>query len=273
MTHDTKHTSSAAPVLEGERVHHHIHENVQPVIHKETITPEVVHTTVPIHETHHASAQHHGTSVLPMKELKDIHSTGGILSDGQTRTDQYEGCPKPYNDKMKIDRTEADQDVHSHTKNLGTAGFGSGQGTSTNAGPHSSNVGNAVDPRVDSDRDGSRTVAGAGAGGVGGVGSTTSKAVEGHPRSHTGHGMGTTGAATGASGLSGAGSGGLGHGGHDTMGSTTSHTSGATGVRKPEIGTDSFATGNIDPQSQPNPNDRHRKTIGVSGMDDFTQNR
>ena len=31
-THDTRHTSTTAPSVEGERVHHHIHEHVQPVV-------------------------------------------------------------------------------------------------------------------------------------------------------------------------------------------------------------------------------------------------
>ncbi|KEF58254.1 uncharacterized protein A1O9_06180 [Exophiala aquamarina CBS 119918] len=49
-TEQTRHTTSAAPAVTGEHVHHHVHETVVPVIQKETIQPEVVHTTVPIHE-------------------------------------------------------------------------------------------------------------------------------------------------------------------------------------------------------------------------------
>ena len=49
-TEQTHHTQAAAPTVTGERVHHHVHETVVPVVHKETIQPEVVHTTVPIHE-------------------------------------------------------------------------------------------------------------------------------------------------------------------------------------------------------------------------------
>ena len=36
-THQTRHTTAAAPQVVGEHVHHHVHETVQPVIHKETI--------------------------------------------------------------------------------------------------------------------------------------------------------------------------------------------------------------------------------------------
>ncbi len=49
-THETHHTQAAAPSVTGEHVHHHVHETVVPVVHKETIQPEVVHTTVPVHE-------------------------------------------------------------------------------------------------------------------------------------------------------------------------------------------------------------------------------
>jgi len=56
--------------------------------------------------------------------------------------------------------------LHSNTR--GTTGNYSGAGTglnnttgSTNAGPHSSNIANTLDPRIDSDRGGSRNVGGA----------------------------------------------------------------------------------------------------------------
>lgn len=37
IVHETKHTKAAAAQVVGEHVHHHVHETVQPVIHKETI--------------------------------------------------------------------------------------------------------------------------------------------------------------------------------------------------------------------------------------------
>lgn len=46
----TRHSNTTAPSVTGEHVHHHVHETVVPVVHKSTIQPEVVHTTVPIHE-------------------------------------------------------------------------------------------------------------------------------------------------------------------------------------------------------------------------------
>jgi hypothetical protein len=140
-----------------------VHETVQPVVEKETIAPSVVHTTVPVHERHHAAPEHHGTSILPTKTMTDFKSTGQSLtgSTGIINQDQYEGCPRPYNAEMQIGRTDADANPHVHT-----SGIGSQHGSST-AGPHSSNMLNKADPRVDSDRDGrgiGAGTAGAGAG-------------------------------------------------------------------------------------------------------------
>jgi hypothetical protein len=78
--------------------------SVQPVVHKETVQPEVVHTTVPIHETHHASTQHHGTSVLPMKNLSEFGTSGHQGS----RHEEYEGVPRSYNKDMQQEQTDAD---------------------------------------------------------------------------------------------------------------------------------------------------------------------
>ncbi|KAL5086937.1 hypothetical protein Trisim1_008504 [Trichoderma cf. simile WF8] len=95
VVHKTTHESATeAPIFAGERVHHHVHEHVQPVIQKETIAPEVVHTTVPIHETHSAAAVHHGTKVLPAKTMEEFTGERGSLqSKGSHVTHEYEGCP------------------------------------------------------------------------------------------------------------------------------------------------------------------------------------
>jgi hypothetical protein len=98
--HETRHSIGIAPWVKGEHVHHHGRPKTssqllpssdrpfdssrkrQPVIHKETIQPEVVHTTVPIHEVHRAEAEHHGTSVLPMKKMEEFAADGGVLTGG-----------------------------------------------------------------------------------------------------------------------------------------------------------------------------------------------
>lgn len=79
-----------------------VHETVVPVIHKSTIQPEVVHTTRPVHETHHAQSQHHGVSALPKKTLDEFKSAGGILDGSKGPThEEYEGAPRQYNRKLE----------------------------------------------------------------------------------------------------------------------------------------------------------------------------
>jgi hypothetical protein len=123
VTHETQHTTEVAPRVGGGHEHHHVmiralalrfptvfssplivHENAQPVVHKETIQPEVVHTTVPIHEIHPAEAEHHGPSVLPMKKMEEFTMGGILTSGGQKANETYEGEPKPYNQAMQIGR-------------------------------------------------------------------------------------------------------------------------------------------------------------------------
>lgn len=133
------------------------------MIEKEVIAPSVVHTTVPIHEKHHAAPEYHGTSVLPTKTMTDFKSTGQNLtgSTGIVNQDQYEGCPRPYNSEMQIGKTDADANPHLHTS--GATGAGAlGSGTHSTAGPHSSNLANKADPRVDSDLDSSNRGMGVG---------------------------------------------------------------------------------------------------------------
>ncbi|KAJ5807657.1 hypothetical protein N7447_011113 [Penicillium robsamsonii] len=77
------------------------------------------------------------------------------------------------------------------------AGLGSTHGTtgSTNAGPHSSNIANKVDPRVDSDRDNRAHhggLSGAGAGAGAGLGSTHHTTATGTHGSALGSGTGAT---------------------------------------------------------------------------------
>jgi len=77
---------------------------------------------------------------------------------------------------------------HGNTGNtFGQSHTGIGPGTSTNAGPHDSNLANKLDPRVDSDRDGSRN---AGAASYGPGGANTGNTFG---QGHTGVGAGNTG--------------------------------------------------------------------------------
>ncbi|RMZ92218.1 hypothetical protein DV736_g534, partial [Chaetothyriales sp. CBS 134916] len=99
--HRTKHTQEVAPTTVGEHVHHHVHETVVPVIQKETIQPEVVHTTVPVHETHHTASQHHGISALPTKTLDEFNRAGGSLAGSKEHAhEEYDGPPCQYNENL-----------------------------------------------------------------------------------------------------------------------------------------------------------------------------
>ncbi|KAL2206221.1 hypothetical protein CC79DRAFT_1322701 [Sarocladium strictum] len=98
VTHDTINTTSKAPVVQGEHIHHHLHQHVQPVIQKDTIAPEVVHTTIPIHETHHAPTVSHGTTTMPVKTIDEFEQQhGGLFKGKQTATlGEFDGCAKTF---------------------------------------------------------------------------------------------------------------------------------------------------------------------------------
>jgi hypothetical protein len=123
VTHEKQHTTGVAPRVGEGHEHHHgmikvlaprfptlfsspliVHENVQPVVHKETIQPEVVHTTVPIREIRRAEAEHHGLLVLPMKRWRNSLQGGILTGGGQKAHETYEGEPKSYSQAMQIDR-------------------------------------------------------------------------------------------------------------------------------------------------------------------------
>ncbi|RMD44514.1 hypothetical protein DV735_g678, partial [Chaetothyriales sp. CBS 134920] len=117
--HETKYTQGVAPTVVGEHVHHHVHETAVPVIEKETIQPEVVHTTIPVHETHQAAAQHHGTSALPTKTLDEFNRAGGSLTGAKQHAHEEDSAfetivcpPRQYNERL-----------HTTAEDLGFAGI------------------------------------------------------------------------------------------------------------------------------------------------------
>lgn len=113
---NTTTSQSAAAAVAGEHVHHHIHETIQPVINKETIQPSVIHTTVPIHETHHNAAVHHEASVLPTVTLDDFKKRGGVLGGREERYDGFEGEPKNIGGAVAAGLHHRRDDSH-HTAN------------------------------------------------------------------------------------------------------------------------------------------------------------
>ena len=190
----TTESASSLPTVTGEHKHHHVHETIQPVVQKETIQPSVIHTTVPVHEVHHNDPKHHAASALPAVSMADFKKQGGALTGRDERSDAFAGEPNT----------------------LASSGSTSaiGSGSSGNAtGPHSSNLLNKADPRVDSDRDGSSNAgltknsapltghgSNTGTSGYGGssttgtgIGSGTTGSGYGSSTTGTGLGSGTTG--------------------------------------------------------------------------------
>ncbi|OLN97098.1 hypothetical protein CCHL11_02185 [Colletotrichum chlorophyti] len=128
-THETTHSSTVAPTVTGERVHHHVHEHIQPVIQKDTIQPHVVHTTVPIHETHHAKPVHHETTVLPAKTVDEFTKERGTIDGpGHKRFEEFDGCPKKFNNEFQTSEHAGVAGLHGEKQN------GSGKTTAGAAG-------------------------------------------------------------------------------------------------------------------------------------------
>ena len=155
-----------------------------------------MHTTIPIHEVHHNEAKHHAASALPAVSMADFKKQGGSLSGREERYDGFEGEPRAVGSALG----------GSSATGSGLTGHHSG---STTTGPHNSKLENKLDPRVDSDRDGSRnlgaTRSGPGATGTGyGSPGTTGTGYESTSPTGTGYGSsGKTGTGYGSSTTSG----------------------------------------------------------------------
>jgi len=84
-------TSSANEVV-GEHVHHHVHDIIQPVVERDVLKSDVVHTTVPIHESIEKEPVIHKGNVLPTVTM-DEFSRGGTHSGNKHEHIDYEGEP------------------------------------------------------------------------------------------------------------------------------------------------------------------------------------
>ncbi|PPQ82785.1 hypothetical protein CVT25_009280 [Psilocybe cyanescens] len=83
--HDTlTHSSKERTIIDkgttvNETVHHHVHHVIQPVIEKETIDRQHIHTTIPIHEvTHEAPVVHQSQTHAPVP-MEHFLQRGGTL--------------------------------------------------------------------------------------------------------------------------------------------------------------------------------------------------
>jgi len=164
----TQHTTSDAGVVGGEHVHHHVHENIQPVVQKETIQPSVVHTTHPVHEVHHNEAKHHTASTLPAVTMDQFRSQGGSLGGREERHDAFAGEPKAVGGTLggqgahgTTSLTENDRH-HNGTHNgaglAGTTGGTNNHGTTTDAQGKKPSLMDKLNPMKDSDRDGKKGI-------------------------------------------------------------------------------------------------------------------
>jgi len=133
--------ASSNPEVVGEHVHHHVHETVQPVIHKQTIEPHVVHTTVPVHETIHNKAQHHTTSTLPPVGIDQFKQGGGHLSGRDQTHDHFKGEPT----------TAHHGNHHNTTGTTGTIGQKDHHSTNAHGKP---SLMDKLNPKKDADGDG-----------------------------------------------------------------------------------------------------------------------
>jgi len=132
MRTETQHNATAAPTVTGEHVHHHVHETIQPVVHKETIEPHVMHTTVPVHEVHHNKAQHHAASALPAVSMNEFKHGGGSLTGRDERVDHFDGEPKSLEHSLGGHKGAGH---HSNTREGGMIGnHGSGDRTGPASG-------------------------------------------------------------------------------------------------------------------------------------------
>jgi len=164
---DTQHTTSAAPAIAGEHVHHHVHENIQPVIQKDTIQPSVVHTTKPVHEVHQNESKHHTATALPAVSMDEFKRQGGSLTGREERTDAFGGEPRAvggtlggHGAKGTTSLTENDDGLgnntshhNGHHHNGANTGVGSTTGsTGTSTGKPS--LMDKINPKVDANGDG-----------------------------------------------------------------------------------------------------------------------
>lgn len=152
---ETRVTSSAAPTIAGEHVHHHVHETIQPVIQKEVIQPTVVHTTIPVHEIQYNEPKHHATSALPAVSMAEFQRQGGVLTGREERVDGFEGEPRAVGSTLSGNSTARVPGTtdHHHRSRSSSNERHTHHSSNTTAKP---SMAAKLDPRVDSDGDGKR---------------------------------------------------------------------------------------------------------------------
>ncbi|CDZ96283.1 hypothetical protein [Phaffia rhodozyma] len=95
----TEETVAVLGTTASEHVHHHVHEHITPVIHKETHQHKIIHNVIPIHEKIHESPIVHESTVLPtltMEEFRAKMAQAKGLHHGEKEHSHhyYEGQPR-----------------------------------------------------------------------------------------------------------------------------------------------------------------------------------
>ena len=111
----TTHTKETLAAVGQDVTHHHVIEQIVPVIQRDVYQPEVVHTTIPVHSVDHSSVVHQSTTE-PVMSLADFQAKGGNLSGTKTVDREVrQGEPAI----MTGDHHDA---KHAHTNAVGTVG-------------------------------------------------------------------------------------------------------------------------------------------------------
>ncbi|ORY83890.1 hypothetical protein BCR37DRAFT_332249, partial [Protomyces lactucae-debilis] len=74
--------------------HHHVHETVQPVIQREVLQKEHIHTTVPIHEVIHEKPVVHEATIEPTISMAEFSKKGGLKAGESVARETRSGAPQ-----------------------------------------------------------------------------------------------------------------------------------------------------------------------------------
>ncbi|BFZ54480.1 hypothetical protein PYCC9005_001517 [Savitreella phatthalungensis] len=112
----TQHTTESLGAVGRDVTHHHVIEQTQPVIQRDVIQPEVIHTTAATHKVIHEAPIVHEATVEPTITLDQFKAKGGsIEGTGPVSREVRAGEP------AVLDHGHADG-AHPHTNAIGTAG-------------------------------------------------------------------------------------------------------------------------------------------------------
>ena len=112
----TTHSREEIAAVGQDVTHHHVHETIQPVIQREVVQQEVVHTTVPVHHVIHEKPVVHEATVEPTLTMDQFMKKGGSLSGSETVAREVRpGEPATLTGDAKAA-------THEHTNAIGTHG-------------------------------------------------------------------------------------------------------------------------------------------------------